>query len=99
MNKINQDFKERAIAQKAQQLGLSYINLMTQPINPDVFTYIDYAQSQKLQALPFTQHGYRLGVAVVNPELPELKAYLAELAQKQNFQIHRIIYALHYNIQ
>ena len=40
MGNINQNFKERAVQEKAREIGVGYIDLRKIPINPDLFQII-----------------------------------------------------------
>lgn len=87
VGQINQDFKERDIAQKAQSIGFGYVDIAKQPINPDVFDYISFDDCQRLKVLPFMILGDKLSVAMFDNQNPELLNLLKNLVQTRYLQI------------
>ncbi|MBP7058643.1 hypothetical protein KBB06_04875, partial [Candidatus Gracilibacteria bacterium] len=69
--KINREFKERAVAQKAKELGIGYINIGVTPINPDLLHIIPPEIAKAAMILPFFRVGKKLRVAVADPQNPE----------------------------
>jgi len=69
--KINREFKERAVAQKAKELGIGYINIGVTPINPDLLHIIPPEIAKTAMILPFFRVGKKLRVAVADPQNPE----------------------------
>lgn len=82
MNDINQEFKEREIMEKAQQQGMSYINLQKTPINPDVFSVIPEEVSIKANIVPFYILGKKIRVAIINSNDDFTKRALTALQKK-----------------
>jgi len=79
LSKINRDLKERAVSDKAKQLGLSYINLDKVPLNPDLVSIVPQDQATNALLVPFFRIGKKLRVAVTDPELPAVKALFVTL--------------------
>ncbi len=71
MEKINRDFKERATAQKAKELGIGYLNIAVTPINPDLLRLIPPESAKSGLIIPFFKIGKKLRVAVADPNNPE----------------------------
>lgn len=71
MTKINRAFKERAAIQKAKELGLSYADIATMPINPDLLRLIPPEIAKAALIMPFFKTGKKLRVAVADPANPE----------------------------
>ena len=79
LDKINHELKERAIAERAKQLGLGYVDLEKIPLNPDLTAVMP--QDKALQALmvPFFRVGKKLRVAIADPDSPAAKALFVSL--------------------
>lgn len=80
--RINQQFKEAAIQEKAVKLGLAYINLDKFPINPDVFSVLDINSAEQLLVLPFFKSGQKVRLAIAHPEDENTKKKVQELREK-----------------
>lgn len=82
--KINQDFKEKDLQQKAQASGgkYGYIDIARTPINPDLFFLLEFEKVEKALFIPFFRLGMRLRVAVSDPESNLVQELLQELKQK-----------------
>ncbi|HMR00832.1 MAG TPA: GspE/PulE family protein [Candidatus Gracilibacteria bacterium] len=82
LGKINREAKEKAAAQRARELGMSYINIGTTPINPDLLHMIDPQVAQSALILPFYKLGKKVRVAVADPQNPETLKVIEELKQQ-----------------
>ncbi len=79
---INRQFQERDVSDKAKQLGLSYIDITSIPINVDLLYLLEYEEAKKALCMPFFRVGKKLRVAVSDPEAPETKTVLEKLRAK-----------------
>jgi type IV pilus assembly protein PilB len=79
LTKVNRAFKERAAAQKAKELGISYINFSAMPINPDLLRLIPPEVAKAGMIMPFFKLGKKLRIAVADPENPETKKVIDQL--------------------
>jgi type IV pilus assembly protein PilB len=79
LDKINHQLKERAIAEKAKQLGISYIDLEKVPLNPDMAAIIPQDKATTALVVPFFRVGKKLRVAVADPDSPATKALFVSL--------------------
>jgi type IV pilus assembly protein PilB len=77
--KINRELKERAIAEKAKQLGVAYIDLEKVPINPDLAQVIEQDKALAAIVVPFFRVGKKLRVAVADPDTPQAKLLFVAL--------------------
>ncbi len=84
---LNQEFKEREIAEKAKNMSIGYVDLTKLPINIDLLDIISREQSIKAQVMPFFKVGKKLRLAVIDPEKEETKNLIKELKEK-DFDIH-----------
>ena len=75
---LNQDFKEQAVAQRAKNLNLGFVDLRSiGSINPDALDFISRDESEKARVVPFAISGNKLSVAFVD----EKNSALAQLLQ------------------
>jgi type IV pilus assembly protein PilB len=81
---INQEFREREVQKKAEQLGVSYIDVSLFPINDDVLKIISEEESHELQMIPFFQVGKKIRVATVDSTKKEFIAKITELEEEGN---------------
>ena len=79
LGKINRDFKERATAQKAKELGISYVNVGVTPINPDLLHLIPKEIAAAAMIVPFFRIGKKLRVAAADPTNPETVKVIEQL--------------------
>jgi type IV pilus assembly protein PilB len=82
---VKQQFKERAIQARAKELDMSYVNLITLPINPDVAKLITKEEAQEAKAALFFQSGKKLRIAVV--DLNEKAQALIEKLRKGGYWV------------
>ncbi len=86
INEINREFKEREIQQKAQTLGLQYINLEKVPINNDFLRIISKKESYSARSIVFFQIGKHIKIATTTPRNKKTRQLFAKL-KKQGYQI------------
>jgi type IV pilus assembly protein PilB len=79
---INQNDKEHAIQKKAKELGVSYVNLVGIPVNPDMATLLTYEESQEANAVIFFKSGKRLKIAMLDPISTGGQALMIRLKSK-----------------
>ena len=82
MQDINQQFKERDVQAKASLLKIPYVNLINFPLNPDLAQVITREESETVHTVPFFKSGKKLRLAVVDPELPEAKAFIEKMKEQ-----------------
>lgn len=79
---VNRDFRERAMMQQAQTMGLSYVNLSEIIIPPDLLRLITWDEAKTAQMIPFYRIGKKMRLAVAHPTLAKtletIKAFKAE---------------------
>jgi len=76
---INREFEEKNTLKRAEEKGLSYVNIGKTPINPDYLKLIPLEESKKVKVVSFYKVGEKLRVAVLDEESPETKVVLGKL--------------------
>lgn len=76
---INQQFKERDIQNKASEMGISYVNLLSVPMNPDFGSFLPQLESEKANAAIFSKSGKKIKLAVTDPDNENTKTLVAQL--------------------
>src|SRR3989339_162065 len=79
---VNEQLKEQAVANKAKELNLAYINLSKFPINSDVFQLIDINTAEKNLIIPFFISGKKVRIAFTDPDKEETKKIIEDLRTK-----------------
>lgn len=87
LDKINREFKEKAVAQKAAELGLPYVNIATTPINPDLLRIIPPETAKKGMIMPFYRIGKKIRVAIADPNNEFAKKAIEDLRARE-FEIN-----------
>lgn len=82
VTKINRELKEKATAERAKELGLTYVNIVAVPINPDILSIVPVDRIKAAMAFPFFRIGKKMRVAVSNPDNPDTKNLVTELEGK-----------------
>ena len=83
---VNQQFKERDVQAKAKALGISYINLLAMPINPDLADTLAKADALEAGAVLYFQVGKKLRLAVLDPNAEKTKA-LADRFRQNGYTV------------
>ncbi|MBU1992797.1 MAG: GspE/PulE family protein [Patescibacteria group bacterium] len=82
LSQVNRGFKERALMEKAKELGISYVDIEKMPINPDLLYILTPDVAEKAMVMPFFRVGQKLRVAVADPNGPYTKTVLDDLRGK-----------------
>ena len=85
---MNQQFKEREIAEKAKALGLGFVDLRSIAVNADVLEAISKQDSLAGQIVPFALFSNKLRVALVDPANANLPGIFQKL-EASNFEIEK----------
>ncbi len=80
---IHQEAKERAVQNKAKELDIPYVNLLTLPLNPDLANVVPKEDAEDAGLALFFQSGKKLRVAVV--DLNEKAQALIERLRKDGY--------------
>ena len=80
---IEQEAKERAVQNKAKELDIPYVSLLTMPLNPDLAKIIPKEEAEEAGLALFFQSGKKLRVAVV--DLNEKAQALIEKLRKAGY--------------
>lgn len=79
LQNINQEFKEKDIQERAKDLGLSYINLLSYALNPDCLSLIKPEESEAASMVVFLKVGRKLRLAMADPENKHAKKVVERL--------------------
>ncbi|MFA6458622.1 MAG: GspE/PulE family protein [Patescibacteria group bacterium] len=79
LREINRGFAEQKTRTTAHSQKSAYVDILSTAINADLLSKIDADEATAALALPFLQVGKKLRVAVVDPQNPATKKYLAKL--------------------
>ncbi|KKP39314.1 MAG: type II secretion system protein E, type IV pilus assembly protein PilB [Candidatus Peregrinibacteria bacterium GW2011_GWF2_33_10] len=79
---VNQELAEKAAKEKADNLGLTYINLSSFPVNPDVFAVLDLDTAEKYLIVPFFVSGKKVRLAFADPDSEYTKKIINDLRGK-----------------
>lgn len=79
VSSINRDFEERATAERAQKMGMSYVDIANLNINPDYLKAISTEDAHQSLMIPFFKVGKKLRVAIVHPTNPGTQAIIRKL--------------------
>lgn len=82
MGSINQEFKEREVEDRAQKMGIGYINLLETQINPDILNIIPKDISIVAQVIPFFRVGKKIRVALADENNEKTKEVLNLLGRQ-----------------
>ncbi|QQR54623.1 type II/IV secretion system protein [Candidatus Peregrinibacteria bacterium] len=67
LSSINREFEERTTMEKAQQMGMSYIDIATVHVNPDHLKVLTQKEAEEALVVPFFKLGKKLRLAIVHP--------------------------------
>ncbi|MFA6023869.1 MAG: GspE/PulE family protein [Candidatus Gracilibacteria bacterium] len=79
---INRDFEERSAEERAQKMGMTYIDIARIHINPDHLKTIDGKQAAEALVIPFFKVGKKLRLALAHPTSPETQALIKKLKEE-----------------
>jgi len=80
--------QEQLIKKKAQQLGLTYVDLRNYPISPQVLEIIPKEVAEKYQVVAYLKAGDTLKVAAVDPTNQEMQRKVREIAREFGLNLH-----------
>jgi len=76
---INRDFEERATAERAQKMGMSYVDIAHVNINTDHLKVVSSEDAHQSLVIPFFKLGKKVRVAIVHPTNPGTQAVIRKL--------------------
>lgn len=79
LTNINREFEERATAERAQKMGMNYIDIARVHINPDHLKVVEGKDAAAALVMPFFRVGKKLRLALVHPTSPETQALIKKL--------------------
>ncbi|MBU0981879.1 type II/IV secretion system protein [Patescibacteria group bacterium] len=78
---INRDFEERAVMERAQKMGMSYIDIEKVHINPDHLKVISVEDATQSLIVPFYKVGKKIRLAISHPTNPGTQAIIRKLKE------------------
>lgn len=79
LSKINLEAQEKATQEKAQSMGMNYMEISKTPINPDLLKLIDPKVARENLIIPFFRVGKKLRITVAHPTDPGTRAVITNL--------------------
>ncbi len=76
--------KERIARDRANELGIGYIDLKGFPIAPETLSLISEEQARKCRTVAFLHSGNELRLGTIDPENPDVVALLHELVEREH---------------
>lgn len=76
---VSREQEERMAQQRAEQMRLPYVSLVTFPIDPDVLEVVPKTQAEAAGAVLFYRQGRDLRLGAINPALPVTKQLIEQL--------------------
>lgn len=67
LNSINREFEEKAIMEKANQMGMNYVDIALLHINPDHLKVISSKEAYDAMMIPFFKVGKKVRLALAHP--------------------------------
>lgn len=81
--------KEREVEQRAQVIGVGYINLKGFPIGPETLATISREQAKELQAICFLNTGTEIRVGCLDPSDARVKELVWQLGERMHANAQR----------
>ena len=81
LTSINREFEEKATSERAQSMGMSYIDIAKIPLNPDHLRTITLQEATDALAIPFFKVGKKLRLAIAHPTRTETQALIRKLKE------------------
>ncbi len=78
---INRDFEERAVQDRAQQMGMNYVDIAKLHVNPDHLKIITQSEANAALVVPFFKIGKKVRLAIVHPTNPGTQALIKKLKE------------------
>ncbi|MFT7184004.1 MAG: type IV pilus assembly protein PilB [Oceanicoccus sp.] len=87
VTEINRDFEERATAERAQKMGMNYVNLAELNINTDYLKVVSSEDAHQSLVMPFFKVGKKVRIAIAHPTNPGTQAVIRKL-KDEGFSIN-----------
>ena len=82
MASVNADFEERETKQRAQKMGMNYVNLLEVRINPDHLKIITEQEALQAEIVPFFKLGKKVRLALTHPTKQSTQAIIRKLKEQ-----------------
>lgn len=92
---IAQKEKEQETEATAQQIGLSYINLVGFPIGPETISALKKTDAEQLKTVCFLKTMGQIRLGTTNPENPDIQAMMTAIGNKFHAQVELYIISEH----
>lgn len=64
---INRELEEKSTAEKAQQMGMNYVDIASLPLNPDHLRVVSGSEAAEALMIPFFKVGKKIRLALTHP--------------------------------
>lgn len=91
LKKLQQDEEEMLAMQKAEKLGIPYVNLLGFPINTDSLSLVREEDARSAKAVVFWQQGKDLRLAALDPSARAIKDIENELVDREGYHVRRYL--------
>jgi len=91
LKKLQQDEEELLAMQKAERLGIPYINLLGFPINTDSLALIREEDAKSAKCVAFWHQGKDLRLAAIDPSSRAIKDIELELVDREGYHVRRFL--------
>jgi type IV pilus assembly protein PilB len=87
LTSINQEFEEKSVMERAQKMGMNYIDILSVHINPDHLKVLTGDEANEALTVPFFKVGKKIRLAIAHPTHPGTQAAIRKL-KDQGFSIN-----------
>lgn len=91
LKKLQQDEEEMLAMQKAERLGIPYINLLGFPINTDSLGLIREEDAKAAKCVAFWHQGKDLRIGAIDPSSRAIKDIELELVDREGYHVRRFL--------
>ncbi len=82
LGSINRDLEEKDTQEKAQKMGMSYIDIQQLPLNPDHLKLLTSEEAHRALVIPFFRVGKKIRLALVHPTNTETQILIRKLKEE-----------------
>lgn len=88
LQNINRQFEEKETMQRAQALGIGYVDFKHFIINPDFVRILSKNEALEAESLVLDINGKNLKLAVMEPDLPQTQKIIRHLHDRYEIQLY-----------
>lgn len=91
LKKLERSDEERFAADRAERIGIPYINLLGFPINPDALRLVPEVRARSTKAVVFWKQGREIRLGAVDPSTRAVRDLENELIDKAGLHVRRYL--------